>query len=336
VTRVSVVVVAFGGVPLLDACIRSVLASVDVDVDVVVVDNGASPTALAAAQRDGVAVVDAGGNLGFGAGCNLGAAKTTADVIAFINPDTIVEPAALAALAEVARRDDVGIASASVRLKDRPHLLNSGGGAIHFVGLGWADRFEHPATSIVAERDVAAASGAAMAMRRVVFDDVGGFAEKLFLYHEDAELSLHAWLRGYRVVYVPDAVVLHDYEFSRNARKLYYLERNRLAVVLTCFGPRLLATVTPALIAYELGMVVVAVAQGWWREKTRGWAWLVRHRAWLRTRRREVQARRVRSDAEIASLLASRFSDAPIGLPSVLAPADALLGLYWRVAKRAL
>ena len=331
------VIVAFGDVPLLDACLDSLVRSDDVEVDVVVVDNGASAAVMAtAARRDRVVVVDAGGNLGFGGGCNLGATRATAEVIAFVNPDTVAAPGALAALSEVAARDDVGIASASVRLKDRPELLNSGGGAIHFVGLGWADRFEHPATSIVAQREIAAASGAAMAMRRRVFEDIGGFAEELFLYHEDAELSLHAWLLGYRVVYVPDAVVFHDYEFSRNADKLYFLERNRLAVVLTCFGPRLLTAVAPALLAYELGMVLLATVQGWGREKVRGWAWLVRNRSWLRARRRLVQSSRRRADAEIAPLLASRFADAPIGLPSALAPADALLGLYWRVVRKML
>jgi GT2 family glycosyltransferase len=227
----------------------------------------------------------------------------------------------------------VGIASASVRLLEDVALLNSSGGAIHFLGLGWAEDFRRPATVAATDRDVLAASGAAMMMRRDRFSELGGFTEELFLYHEDAELSLRCWMHGWRVRYVADAVVHHEYEFGRNPRKLYLLERNRLILVLTCYGRRMLVAIAPALVAYEIGITLLAIVQGWGVEKVDGWRWLVAHRDWLRQRRGAVQSSRRRSDRELAPRFAERFTGAQVALPSALAPADRLLGAYWRLVR---
>lgn len=335
--RVAAIVVGFGEVPWLERCVRALVSSDGVDVEVVVVDNGVDGDALEAVSGvAGVRVVDAGGNRGFGGACNLGARHTDAPLLAFVNPDAVVEPQALARLAAACDDATIGIASASLRLADRPELLNSGGGAIHFLGLGWADRFGWPASAASDRRDIAAASGAAMVMTHDWFKALGGFTEELFLYHEDADLSLRTWLLGRRVVFEPDAVVLHDYEFSRNPRKMYFLERNRLCLVLACFEAKTIALLAPVLAVFEVGIFAVAVAQGWWREKIDGWRWLVANRSWLARRRAEIQTTRVRSDREVSHLLAGRFTDTPLALPPALAPADALLGRYWSLVRRAL
>lgn len=328
--------VAYGSTPLLERCVSRILASEQVDVDVIIVDNGSTDgsAARSASAGVGVSLLDAGGNVGFGGGCNAAVAATRSDVVVFVNPDVIVEPTAIRTLVDEVGDPAVGIASASVRLLDRPDLLNSSGGAIHFLGLGWAEGFEEPVASATEKRLVAGASGAAMAMRREVFEEVGGFLPELFLYHEDAELSLQCWLRGYEVRYVPEAVVHHDYEFGRNLGKLGLLERNRLIVVLTCYSRRMLVVLAPPLLAYECGIAVLSFAQGWWREKVRGWIWLGRHARWLRERRAAVQASRRRPDRDLVPLFAERFTGGQVVLPDVLRPADAALAAYWRLVRR--
>lgn len=334
---VTVVVVAFGATPGLPDCVERLLGSVQVDVEIVVVDNGSTDGTLGiVGADDAVRIVDAGANAGFGAGCNRGVAESGREFVAFVNPDVLVEPDALFLLVEEAARDDVGIASASVRLLHEPELMNSAGGSIHFLGLGWAEGYRQPATSDIAstDRDVIAASGAAMAMRRDRFEELGGFTEQLFLYHEDAELSFRCWLRGWTVRYVAGAVVLHDYEFGRNPRKLHLLERNRLVLVLTCYSSKLLAIVAPALVVYEVGVLALSVTQGWAGEKVGGWLWLVRNVRWLRRQRRLIQAGRRRPDRELVSLLAARFTGGQVEMPKAIEPGDRLLGAYWRVASR--
>src|SRR5712691_5174531 len=82
------------------ALTRFLDALCDDSVDVVVVNNGErGPEIEDAERRDGVRVVEAGRNVGFGGGCNRGAAATDTDVLVFLNPDTVVQQGAVAALA---------------------------------------------------------------------------------------------------------------------------------------------------------------------------------------------------------------------------------------------
>jgi GT2 family glycosyltransferase len=183
---------------------------------------------------------------------------------------------------------------------------------------------------------VTAASGAAMACRREVWDALGGFAPEFFAYYEDADLSLRCWQRGWRVVYVPAAVVEHRYEFSRNLAKFELLERNRLTIVLTVFGRRHLLAVGPMAVALELGLLAMAARDGWFGHKLRAYRWLWRHRRWLADRRRSVQAARTVDDAAMADRFVTHL--APGNLPGAHAPplVERLVGAYWRVARRLL
>jgi len=347
VTRIDVVIPAFGYDPWLERAVDSILASTGVDATAVVVDNGAdSPTIDRLAARPGVTVVRPGANLGFAGGCNTGAAVAASagpgpgpipgDMVAFLNQDAILTPGALAALAEVAGRPDVGIASASVRLADDPDRLNSAGNPVHFLGFSWCGAYGEPAADHDHESDITGASGTAMAMRREVWDALGGFVEEYFAYLEDAELSLRCWQRGLRVVYVPTAVVSHRYQFSRNPAKFYLLERNRLVLLLTAYERRTLLLLLPAALGAELGMVLVAARAGWLRPKLRGWAWVIRHRRWIGERHRQLQAERVVGDRALAAHLATRFDAANMGIPRWTGPLDAGLAVYWNFTRRML
>ena len=189
-------------------------------------------------------------------------------------------------------------------------------------------------TAVDAVRDIPYASGAALAVRADLFRELGGFTEELFLYQEDLELCWRARLRGLRVVVDPAADVLHDYVLERaDRRKEYYLERNRLIFVATAFSARLLLLLAPVLLAVELGLVLLAWRQGWAREKLRGWAWLLRNRAWLAGRRRTVQRLRRVPDAELARFLTPVLDPRMLELPAGLAAANSAVSAWWRGAR---
>jgi GT2 family glycosyltransferase len=335
--RVSVVIVAFGAYPLLPASVRAALASSDVDVDVIVVDNGCTDGGVDIVRGwRGVSVVTPDVNLGFAGGANSGANAATGDFLAFVNPDAIVAPDAFRHLAAVATDTHVGIASACLLLADEPDRVNSAGNDVHFLGYSWCGGLGDPASAHRTQRDVASATGAAMLLGRAAWKRLGGFAAEYFMYHEDADLSLRSWANGLRVVYVPDAAVTHAYEPDRHPRKLHLLERNRLVTILTCYQRRTLVVLAPVLAVTEVAVLALAVSQRWGRAKASGWWWLLRHRRWLAERRREVQSRRTVGDAALAPLLATRLVGANRPLPAALAPFDAALGAYWRVARRLL
>src|SRR5262249_39686035 len=130
--RVSVVIVAYGAYPALATCVRAVLDSEGVEADVVLVDNGCTDGGVDGVRgEDAVVVVDPHRNLGFAGGAVAGASAATGEFLAFVNPDAVVAPHALARLVAVAAAPDVGIASASLRLADEPATMNSAGNPVH-------------------------------------------------------------------------------------------------------------------------------------------------------------------------------------------------------------
>jgi GT2 family glycosyltransferase len=328
--RVSAIVLAYGAEPLLETAVRALLASRAVEMEVIVVDNGCTDGGVQrVAALPGVRVERPAENLGFAAGCDWGAATARGDLLAFVNGDAVAAPEALERLAAIAERPDVAIASASLRLADDPTLLNSAGNVVHFLGFSWCGGFGQPATAFAEERDVTAATGAAMMLRRTVWEGLGGFEGRYFAYHEDTDLSIRAWQRGLRVVFVPDAEVVHRYEFARNPDKWYLAERNRLITVLSTFEGRTLALLAPLLVLTELGMLGVALRRGWAQRKVAGWIWIARHWRWLARRRRSVQASRQRSDRELAGLFATRLDTEYVGVPRVVRPVEWLFARYW-------
>ncbi len=334
VPAVSAVVVAYLDEPWLERCVESLLASTGVQVEVVLVDNGDTSGAVdRLAGRDRLRVLRPGRNLGFAGGCNAGAAAAGGDVLALVNPDAVVEPDALAWLAAAVEDRQIGIATASIRLAEDPSRMNSVGNPLHYLGLVWAGGFGEPAVDHAEVRDVATASGAACALRRELWDRLGGFYPAYFAYHEDTEISIRCWQQGLRVVYVPAAVVVHRYEFSRNKRKNYLLERNRWLTLLTLYSGRSLLLLTPPLLVLEVCMLVAAAAGGWLPEKVAGYRWLVRHAAQIRRRRSHLQAQRRCSDKDLAGLFAARFEPANLPTPPGLGLLNIVLDRYWHLVR---
>jgi GT2 family glycosyltransferase len=333
----SVVIVAYESGRALTRCLDSLETHEDAMLEVVLVNNGpAEPPVVEASARDYVELVSPGENLGFAGGANLGAQQAKGDVLVFLNPDTVVAPGAVGALAAALEDRSIGIAMARLRLLDRPELLNSGGNVLHFTGLAWSGSYGRPAEEISELRDVTYPTGAAMAIRGDVFRELGGFTDELFMYQEDLELAWRVRLRGLRIVLVPDADVYHDYEYGRNPRKHYLLERNRLVFVLSAYSGRLLLLIGPVLASTELAMLALALKDGWAREKLAGWAWCLRRAGWLRRRRRRTQALRRVPDRDLAPLLTPVIDPAMIAVPGVVRVVNPLLERYWSLVRRAL
>ncbi len=332
---VTAVILAYGAEEWLEQAVAAALGSSGVDVDVVVVDNGCTSDAIAHVKGlTGVRVVTPDTNVGFAGGCVRGGAEAAGDYLAFVNSDAVVAPDALARLVEVAAEAAVGFAMGSIRLADSPELINSAGNPLHFAGLSWAGGFGEPATRHAERRSVIAGSGCCFVIRRDLWEDLGGFADEYFAYLEDTELSLRLWQRGCTVEYVPDAVVLHHYQFSRNARKLYLLERNRAILLLTTYQGRSLLVLAPMLLLTEMLMLGAAIAGGWGLAKVRGWQWLWQHRGWIRVRRALIQGERVIPDSVIFRRVTARFDPANVAAPPGVSIFNAVMSGYWALARK--
>ncbi|MEV6969583.1 glycosyltransferase family 2 protein [Hamadaea sp. NPDC051192] len=328
--RLDVVMLAYGKEPWLAEAVDAVFASTGVDVTLTLVDNG-SESVASITRRPGLRVVKPAENTGFSGGCNLGATDAEATAIAFVNSDAVVAPDALAKVRAVALEPGVGAAMASIRHADRLDVINTAGNPLHVAGLSWAGGNEEPADRHATRTTVPTLSGCAFVIRADLWRELGGFAPEYFAYHEDTELSLRLWQRGLAPVYVPDAVVGHHYEFSRNDLKFYLLERNRLLTVLTLYRTRTILLLLPVLALTELAMLATAVAGGWLRPKVRGWGWIWRNLGFLRTRRRQLQSERLVGDAALP--LTPDFTPSNVEAPPGIGLYNAFVRTWWRLVR---
>jgi GT2 family glycosyltransferase len=245
----------------------------------------------------------------------------------------VVEPGTIARLVEELDRPDVGIAAGSVRLAQDPATLNSNGNMVHVLGLSWVGGFGERETR-TEPTDSAGAMGACVLLRRAHWEKLGGFFEAYFAYHEDAEISIRTWQQGLRVVSVPDAICVHEYEFSRNPNKLYLVERNRIMFLLTLWSLRALLLLGPALFALEVAMVLLAAKQGFLRAKLRGYGWLWSNRSAVRARRRRVRSTVTVPDRVWMRVLTDRLDTPLIDVPRIVQrPLNAVMRVYWRIVR---
>jgi GT2 family glycosyltransferase len=330
---VSVVIVAYNSGPALGRC----LDSLGDEHEVVVVNNGDEAPEIADAQgRESVRVVRPGRNLGYAGGSNLGAQEASGDVLLFLNPDTIVQDGAVEALERTVADSEVGAAMGRLLLLSDPETLNSRGAAIHIAGLGWSSGHGEPAETVTAPTEITYANGSALAIRRELFEELGGFTDELFLYHEDLELGWRVRMRGRRIVLDPAADVLHAYEHGRNPEKYYFMERNRLVFVSTAYSGRLLLLLAPVLVLAELGLTLVSIRERWFGAKARGWGWVAANAGWIVRHRRRLQSERTVPDRELARHLTAVLDPAMIELPRATRFVNPLLERYWALVRRLL
>jgi N-acetylglucosaminyl-diphospho-decaprenol L-rhamnosyltransferase len=303
--------------------------------ELIVVDNASEDgTAERVAELTPAArIVRSTRNLGFAGGCNRGAAEAHGDLLVVLNPDAAPRPG----FGEAIRRpwvEELGWAAWQALVADGDGTtINSAGNPVHFTGIVWAGGHGRPIAAAPPAGEVAALSGACLAIPRETWERVGGFPERFFLYHEDVDLSLRLRLAGGTLGIEPSAVVDHDYEFGAREHKWRWLERNRWAFLIRVYPASLLVLLAPALLLTELALIPASIAAGWGRQKLAASGEVVRRLPSLLRERGEVQATRTVSAAEFAAWLTADL-DSPF-IPAIArsAPARLALRAYWRAVR---
>jgi O-antigen biosynthesis protein len=212
--RASIVIPVYGQFAHTLACLRAIAAHPPTAAfEVLVVDDGsADETPQALPQVQGLRYHRRTVNGGFIAACNDGASLATGDVLVFLNNDTVPQPGWLDALLRTFdEHPDAGLAGAQLLFPDG--RLQEAGGVVFGDGNAWNyGRFASPDDPRYSYlRDVDYASGAAIAIPRALFAELGGFdARYAPAYYEDTDLAFAVRAAGRRVLYQPAARVVHD------------------------------------------------------------------------------------------------------------------------------
>ena len=249
--RLAVVIVNYNAGCHLQACLASLVEHLaGFDWKAVVVDNcstdGSAQAVAGFVPR--ASLVQNPENLGFARAINQGTAATTAPLVLLLNPDARLTSSAVESLyAELVSHPECGVIGPAVTNEDGTIQGSARGDPDMITGLFGRSTLltrlfprsalarRNVMTSVASRPgetsvEVDWVSGACMLVRRGVFDQVGGFDERFFLYWEDADFCRRVRDAGSRVRYHPDARVVHAVGRSSQAiRPLAVREFHRSA-----------------------------------------------------------------------------------------------------------
>ena len=249
--RVSIIIVSWNALPLLEKCLASVVATDYPDVEIILADNASTDGSAEWVERTfpEVRVVRHPENWAFCRGNNAAVPHATGDILVFLNNDVEVPPHWLQPLVQAFSHPDVAAVQPKMLQYDDRSRFEYAGAAGGFV-----DRLGYPFTRgrifFEAEadrgqyddaRDIFWATGAAMAVRRSAWEEAGGFDERFFMHMEEIDLCWRLQRMGYRIRIAPESTVFHIGGGSLpqgDPRKTYYNFRNSLLMLYKNLTPR--------------------------------------------------------------------------------------------------
>ena len=248
--QINVVVLNYNGLANTLECLRSLKGQKlsKGKINIVVVDNASvDGSAQALGKVEGIHLIINSSNLGYSGGNNIGikySVQNGADLIFILNNDTIVDDKCLEVLSEAAKSSDIispkiyfaknyEFHKGRYQEKEIGKVIWYAGGKIDWdniigihIGVDEVDR-----NQFNKRQKIDLATGAAMLVKRKVFERIGFFDEKYFLYLEDMDFCVRAKKANFNIAFEPKAIVWHKNAASAGSGSKfqdYYFTRNRL------------------------------------------------------------------------------------------------------------
>ena len=164
--------------------LKSLLLSIPKESEVILVDNSQEKETEEIANLYDCILIQNQENLGYGAACNVGSKKATGSYIFFINPDSKLMPETLTELIKAANNYPEASAF-NPKIIDQSGKQNFKRRSVLLPKSEWMSR-----KSPSYDRDISVLSGAAIFIKKENFLKINGFDERIFLYHEDDDISI--------------------------------------------------------------------------------------------------------------------------------------------------
>ena len=225
---VSVIVINFNGKEFLQRLFSSLLQTNYSKFEIILVDNASSDGSAELIRDDfndsRISVIVNESNLGPSAARNIGFRRARGEFIAFLDNDTEVDKEWLNELIKVFRSDS-RIAVAQCKLLNMVERNRYDHAGDFLTPLGFLyERSNHSIDKGQFDKvtDIFSAKSAASMIRSSVYKELGMYDDSYFIFMEETDFCFRVWLAGYRVVFVPKAIVWHAYNTSLKEFKKYY------------------------------------------------------------------------------------------------------------------
>ena len=230
--KISVIIVNWNGKRLLSGCLDGLRQQIYQPSSIILVDNGSDDGSVDFVKRNypEVKIVALSKNLGFATANNYALKTVQTKYVALLNNDAAPHPLWLNNLVDALENyPEAGFAASKMLFYDDPETIDRAGDAYSRAGTGLLrGRGESVSNYNKPEWIFGACAGAAL-YRTLMLKDIGLFDEDFFLLYEDVDLSFRAQLKGYKCLYVPEAIVYHKASSSviyDSPISVYYSHRN--------------------------------------------------------------------------------------------------------------
>ena len=219
--EVSIIIVNYNTKQLIFDCISSVIEQTrDISYEIIIVDNASidGSQQMIKTNFPGVILLESGSNLGFGKANNLGAAIAKGKFLFFLNSDTYLVNNALQIFLDfVSSNVDLEIGCLGTFLVDEYFVENGSGGDFPSLAKYLISRIRPILIKFSNSREVSADDkrkvdyilGADMFIPKTVFDEVGGFDERYFMYYEESDMQLSMAKLGYARLIISGPKIIH-------------------------------------------------------------------------------------------------------------------------------
>lgn len=230
--QLTIIIVNWNGKHLLSECLTSIRRQHFKSFTTILVDNGSTDGSVKFVQEQypEVKMVALSKNMGFATANNIAIRQSNTQYVALLNNDAVADPMwASHLVGAIESYPEAGFAASKILFYHHPQMIDRAGDGYSIAGAGILRGRNKPAAAYNQKEWIFGACAAAALYKKRMLDDIGLFDEDFFLLYEDVDLSFRAQLKGYKCLYVPEAVVYHRASSSiihDSPVSIYYGHRN--------------------------------------------------------------------------------------------------------------
>jgi hypothetical protein len=266
--QVTLVIVNWNGIRFLPDCLSSIKQQVHKHFSVIIVDNGSNDGSVDFIKKNysEVTLIAFHENRGFAVANNYALRNVQTKYVALLNNDTVVHPLWLKHLVDALdSHPEAGFAASKMLSYNNRAVIDRAGDSYSKAGTGILRGRGKPKDYYdKAEWVFGACAGAAL-YRTEMLREVGLFDDDFFILYEDVDLSFRAQLRGYKCLYVPEAIVYHKGSGSighDSDLSVYYSHRNLERVYFKNMPRKLLLRSFGLHVVYDIAALLFFISRG--------------------------------------------------------------------------
>jgi len=339
---VSIVILNYNAGELLINCVKSIFQTDYNHYEVIVVDNLSTDNSHKVCKEmfPKIQLINNEKNYGYCEGNNIGIRNAKGQFLVILNPDVEVESSWLKELLKASNENEEGLFQPKILSLYEKDVIQSTGNMMHLFGFGFSrDKGVTNYEQSVRIEEVGYASGTCLFCSSKIMQKIGLFDPFIFLYHDDLDLGWRAKQLGIKSYYVPSAVVYHaeSYSLKWNAKKFFWLERNRRYCLLTHYSKQTYQKLSPYLILIDLLVWMFYFSKGFLFSKIKAEIDILKNKKHIEKMYYELESKKIVSDKALISFLPNEiFVPQNVSSGFFSKPFNSIIALLSRKAKKKL